>query len=534
MTSPSPASSSAELPAPMFEGAQEREVDNVASLLRQSAAATPDEVALREESGDTTYAELDERSNRAANALAAHGVGIGDRIAIVSANTHYFMELVFAAAKLGAIAAPINTRLSAVEIEKLLSTSDPKALFVGAEAADQAPPEGAVPSLAVQLTPQSYEELIAGADATDPGYEATADETAILLFSSGTTGLPKGIPLNGRNLSTSLYGSGDRLKVEGHQISMAPVPFFHVTGLTSALGTIGKGGTLLLKMPNGPKDLMRLLIEEKVTNAVGVPTLIQMLTQLPEAKDADWSHLQYFGYGGAPMPLPVIKAAREILGCELVQGYGLTETSAAVTVLMPEDHVPAPGREKQVGSVGRPLEGVEIKIVDPATREEVPVGERGEVWVRSSRVTPGYWNRPEENERSFTEDRWFATGDGGSVDEEGYLYLHDRIKDMIVTGAENVYPAEVESTLTGHPDVAEVAVIGIPSPKWGESPYAIIVPRPGTNPDADEIIAWSREQIAHYKCPVGVTFTDVLPRNPNGKLLKRVLRDQYADVQAPQ
>lgn len=521
-----------ELEAPVAEGAQGQPLRNIAGVIRQQRGVGDEVVALKETAYAANYGELDERSSKLANALLADGVQPGDRVAIFSANNHYFMELVFAAAKIGAIAAPINTRLQEKEVLALMGTCEPKVMFVGEAEKPAAPAQDAVPGLVRVLDAASYEDYIAGQPSTDPGYEATPDETGVLLFSSGTTGLPKGIPLTGRNLSSNMSAT-TRPEYQGHITAMAPVPFFHVTGLTSALGTMNKGGTLILRLPTSPKDLMDLLLEEKVTHAVGVPTIIQMLTQLPEAKDADWSSLHSFGYGGAPMPLPVIRAAHEVLGCELTQGYGLTETSAAVTALWPEDHHPAPGRERQVGSVGKALPGVEVKIVNPATGEDAPIGERGEVWVRGSRVTPGYWNRPEENAKSFSEDGWFATGDGGSMDHEGYLYLHDRIKDMIVTGAENVYPAEVESALSAHPGIAEIAVIGVPSDKWGESPYAIAVRRPGSKLTEDELIEWSRGEIAHYKCPVGVTFVDVLPRNPNGKLLKRVLREQYGEVQAP-
>lgn len=513
-------------------GAQGVPLRNLASIIRQQRGVSDDIVAVKEAHYTGTYRQLDERSSRVANALAADGVGPGDRVAIFSANNHYFMELVYGAAKIGAVAAPINTRLAEKEVLTLMGTCEPKVLFVGEAEKPAAPADEQVPGLVRLLDAASYERYIAEASATDPGYEPDPDDLAVLLFSSGTTGLPKGIQLTGRNFSANLSPIPER-EFTGRMVAMAPVPFFHVTGLTSALNYGNRAATLILQLPTSPSDLMRLLLEEKVTHAVGVPTIIQMLTQLPEAKGADWSHLHSFGYGGAPMPLPVIHAAHEVLGCELTQGYGLTETTAAITALFPEDHVPSPGREKQVGSVGRALPGVELKIVDPATGSEVPVGQRGEVWVRGPRVTRGYWNRPAENAKAFSDGGWFATGDGGSLDEEGYLYLHDRIKDMIVTGAENVYPAEVESALTGHPGIAEVAVIGIPSEKWGESPYAVAVRRPESDLTAEELIAWCREQIAHYKCPVGVTFIDVLPRNPNGKLLKRVLREKYGDTKAP-
>ncbi len=516
------------LSIPYADGALGQPIRQIADIIRQSAVAFADDVALREEAGDTTYRQLDERSSQFANALIAAGVKPEERIALVSGNSHYFMEIVYGAAKMGAIAAPANTRLAPMEIVRVLGSCDPTVLFVGAEEQDAAPEAGAVPSIRISLDPESYEKFIEGQPTTDPGYNSEPTDTGVILFSSGTTGLPKGIKLSGINFSGSQSAPDDRVPFEGTGIYMAPVPFFHITGLTSALSANAKGGVLLLKMPKGPGDLIRLLTEEKVTHAVGVPTLLQMITQHPDAKTADWSHLKYFGYGGAPMPVSVIKAATELIGCGLFQGYGMTETTAAVTVLWPEDHLPTPGREKQIGSVGKALNDTEIRIVDMATREPLPVGERGEIQVRGSRVTAGYWNRDDETSRALSEDGWLSTGDGGSLDDEGYLYLADRIKDMIVSGGENVYPAEVENALSNHPEIAEVAVIGVPSEKWGESPYAIVVRRPDTNPTEDDIIGWSREQIAHFKCPVGVAFVDVLPRNPNGKILKRVLREQFS------
>ncbi len=301
-----------------------------------------------------------------------------------------------------------------------------------------------------------------------------------------------------------------------------------MSGFGLALVANLNGAALLLEMATEPRALVDLLVRRRVSHAAVVPTLIQRMVNLPESRAADWSALKYLVYGSAPIPLPIIEQVTGVFGCKFIQSYGLTESTGGVTVLWPEDHHPAPGREIQLRSVGRPMPGVELRIVDPETLQDVPVGQRGEVLIGGGHLMSGYWRRPDATAAVMTDDGWLRSGDGGSFDEFGYLYLHDRLKDMIVTGGENVFPAEVESVLTGHPDIAEVAVIGIPSEQWGESAYAVAVATPGSAPDGDQIIAWSRERLAHFKCPVGISFIDALPRNASGKLLKNVLRDQFA------
>jgi long-chain acyl-CoA synthetase len=328
----------------------------------------------------------------------------------------------------------------------------------------------------------------------------------------------------GQALATMHYD----MELDTTSVAMAPIPYFHVSGFGLALVANLNGSALLLEMATEPSALIDLLVRRRVSHAAVVPTLIQRLVNLPESRQADWSALKYLVYGSAPIPLPVITEATGIFGCKFLQSYGLTESTGGVTVLWPEDHLPEPGREIQLRSVGRPMPGVEVKVVDPETLEEVGVGVRGEVLIGGGHLMLGYWRRPEATAAVLTEDGWLRTGDGGSFDEHGFLYLHDRLKDMIVSGGENVFPAEVESVLTGHPDIAEVAVIGVASEQWGESAYAVAVAAPGSEPDAEQIIAWSRERLAHFKCPVGITFVEALPRNASGKLLKRDLRERFA------
>jgi acyl-CoA synthetase (AMP-forming)/AMP-acid ligase II len=249
-----------------------------------------------------------------------------------------------------------------------------------------------------------------------------------------------------------------------------------------------------------------------------------MLLAEPGVHEADWSRLRYVIYGSSPIPEPVIAEATRVLGCQFFQSYGLTETTGGVTILDGADHVTG----RRLRSAGRSFWTTEVKVVDPETLADVPPGTRGEVLVRGPQVMKGYWRNPEATAAAITPEGWFRTGDGGSVDADGYLFLHDRLKDMIVSGGENVFPAEVESVMTGHPGIAQVAVVGVPSERWGESPLAVVVRAPGDQSTAEELLAWTRERLAHYKCPVAVEFVDALPTTASGKLLKHELRATYA------
>jgi long-chain acyl-CoA synthetase len=265
-----------------------------------------------------------------------------------------------------------------------------------------------------------------------------------------------------------------------------------------------------------------------VTNAVLVPTMLQMLSSVPGAAERDYSALRSIAYGAAPITTPVLKASLRTFGCPLFGLYGLTESTGGVVVLEPEDHDPGGPREHLLRSAGRPYPWVELKIVDPVSGEPLGSHAVGEVWLRAPNVTAGYFNRPAETAAALTPDGWLRTGDGGFLDDEGYLFLTDRIKDMIVSGGENVYPVEVEETLAQHAGVADVAVIGVPDPHWGEAVKALIVPRPGTRTAPEDLIAFARERLAGYKLPRSVDFVAELPRTPSGKVLKRELRERYA------
>ncbi|ROO86456.1 acyl-CoA synthetase (AMP-forming)/AMP-acid ligase II [Actinocorallia herbida] len=509
-------------------------VERFADLLRRRAAATPDLPAVLEPGRTTTFGQLEARASRVARALLADGVGPGDRVAYIGVNSAAFLEVLHGAAKIGAIATAVNNRLHPREVLQILRDAEPSAVVFGAGDGGLAPEAGTVPSLARVVTADAapgttgYEAWLAAApDGGDPGHRADPEDTALIFYTSGTTGLPKGIMLSGRNLGQALATMHYGIELDTTSVAMAPIPYFHVSGFGLAMVALVNGAALLLELAADPEGLRDLLIARRVSHAALVPTLIQRLIALPGVQDADWSALKYVVYGASPIPLPVIHEATRTIGCKFLQSYGLTESTGGVTMLAPADHLPEPGQERRLVSAGRPMLGVPIQIVDPETLKELPAGERGEVVIGGGHVMQGYWRRPEATAEALLPDGRLRTGDGGSFDEDGFLYLHDRLKDMIVTGGENVYPAEVESVLTEHPSVLEAAVIGIPSARWGESPYAIVVRRPGARLEERELIAFARERLAHFKCPSGVAFCDALPRNASGKLLKNRLRETH-------
>ena len=310
-------------------------------------------------------------------------------------------------------------------------------------------------------------------------------------------------------------------------------PFFHIAGLGLFLAANLNGGSLLLEQPPDTLGVLRMLVDRKVTHAAVVPTVLQRLLALPECQNAGWSALKYVIYGASPIPLPVLREATEVIGCSLLQSYGLTESTGGFTLLGPADHVPDEKFAHRLRSAGRPMTGAPVRVVDPVTLEDRAVGERGEVLVAGSRIMKGYWRKPDQTAEVMLPGGWLRTGDGGSFDADGFPYLHDRLKDMVVSGGENVYPAEVESVMTGHPAVAEVAIVSVPSADWGESPYAVVVLRPGAQVSADELISWTRDRLAHYKCPVGVSFAPALARTASGKLQKQAIRSSLGSLPVP-
>jgi long-chain acyl-CoA synthetase len=496
----------------------------VADVVREHAAARPNHVAISAGGRELTYLELHERSSRLAQALLSAGVGPGSRVAYLDRTAPEIVELLFATSKIGAVTVPLNWRLAARELAAIVEDARPPVLVTGEAYAEVA---RALQAPRTVVAGEDYERWLASHDAVDPGGRGDAHDVVLQMYTSGTTGVPKGVLTTHRNLAAAAETS-PYWQFDGDTVSMTALPMFHIGGIGWAFLGLWNGATTILVRDFEPEAVLDALERQRVTNAVFVPTMLQLLTAVPGAVDRDYSALRSIAYGASPITTPVLKAALRTFRCALYGIYGLTESTGGVVQLDPEDHDPDGPREHLLRAAGRPLPWVELRVVDPLTRDDCPAGAVGEVWLRAPNVMRGYHERPAETAAALTEDGWLRTGDGGYVDADGYLFLTDRVKDMIVSGGENVYPVEVEEALALHPDVADVAVIGVPDERWGETVKAVVIARQGTSPDPDELIAFARERLAGYKLPRSIDFVDELPRTPSGKVLKRDLRARYA------
>jgi len=502
----------------------------VADVVRRAAARRGDHVALRSEAGALSYAELDERSSRLAQALRGAGVVRGSRVAHLARTGPEVVELLFAASKLGAVLVPLNWRLAVPELRRIVADAGVPLVVAGDAYADTA--RAVVDGLArpphVVGPGAEYEAWIAAHEPVDPAVACGPGDTVVQMYTSGTTGAPKGVLTTNANMMACAETS-PRWSFDADTLSLTAMPMFHIGGIGWAFVGLWNGATTILVREFDAPGVLDRLEREQVTNTIFVPTMLQLLTSVPGAAQRDFSALRSIAYGASPITTPVLRAALRTFGCPLFGMYGLTETTGTVVQLDPADHDPDGPRAHLLRSAGRPYPWVELRIVDPQTGEDRGAGEVGEVWMRAPNVMAGYFERPAETAAALTPDGWLRTGDGGFLDEEGYLFLTDRIKDMIISGGENVYPVEVEEALAQHPAVADVAVIGVPHERWGETVKAIVVLRPGASAGAEELTAFARGRLAGYKLPRIVELVDELPRTPSGKVLKRELRERPRD-----
>ncbi|MBL8530147.1 MAG: fatty acid--CoA ligase [Hyphomonadaceae bacterium] len=500
-------------------------------VARYHGRTRPDRVALVFEGRATTYAALDRNTNQVAAALAAEGVRAGDRIAYLGKNTDQYFELLLGAAKAGVMMAPIGWRLSADEVAYILQDSGAKLLFVGpecVETAGAAVAKLAGPPRVIAMEP-GFDTWRAAQSTEDGGFQPAPEDGALLLYTSGTTGRPKGVVLTSANLMRSRrelanaqMGWNEWADGETNLVAM---PIAHIGGSGWGLvGLINAVRNVVVREFN-PMEVLELIERERIAKMFMVPAALQFVIRMPRAREIDYSSLKHILYGASPIPVDLLRECMEVFGCGFCQQYGMTETTGTIAYLPPEDHDPK--GNQRMRSAGLPMPGVEFRILDSEGAVLGP-NQVGEIATRSQANMKHYWKNESATAATVDAEGWLRTGDAGFLDEDGYLYIQDRMKDMIITGGENVYPAEVENAIHGHPHVAEVAVIGVPDDTWGEAVKAIIVPKPGVTPDAGDIIAFARSRIAHFKAPRSVDVrAEPLPRNPSGKILRRELREPF-------
>jgi long-chain acyl-CoA synthetase len=516
----------------MLEVNSVADIGTVGDITRHHAKTRPDRVAIHFEGRRITFAELDRGANQVANGLIAEGVRPQARIAILSKNSPAFFELWFGAAKADVVLVPVNFRLAPPEVAYVIEDAGAEVLFVGADfypLVEKVAHELKSVRRIIALDGghsswPDYSKWLAAQPARDPAMSIARDHCAIQMYTSGTTGHPKGAQLSHAGLLTLTHVS---LRSIGgwheNDVNLVCMPLFHIGGSGWALIGFHRGiDTVLMRDPD-PAAILRLIPEYRITKAFVVPALLLFLMQVPQCQTTDFSSLELIVYGASPAPVDLVRNALKVFGCGLAQVYGLTETTGAITYLPPEDH--DEHGLARLKSCGKPMNGIEMRVVDAAGKD-VATGEVGEIVTRSPQNMLGYWNQPEATRRAIRND-WFYTGDAGYLDQDGYIYIYDRVKDMIISGGENIYPAEVESALFGHPAIADVAVIGVPDDKWGEAVKAFVVRRPGAEVTPDQLIGFARERIAGYKVPRSIDFVDTLPRTPTGKILKRELRKPF-------
>ena len=510
-------------------------VETLIESLAATTARVPGKTAFRFEGRSTDFATFARRTDQVAAALHAAGIKPGERIAYIGKNSDVFFEALYGAMKAGVVMVPVNWRLAGPEISVIVEDSQARLILVGPEFTDVMATELAnLPRVQIVLAVegghalwQSYATWRDAAPAQPSAHTVTADDVAVQLYTSGTTGRPKGVMLAHRNFTHGIKANqgGDLPwnQWRDDDAAVQAMPVSHISGSGWGILTVHYGATCHIQRQFDLEMTFDMIEHDKISKIFLVPAALQFLVRHPRAAGIDFRRIREMGYGASPIPLPLLRECMQVLGCGFVQFYGMTETTGTIVALAPDDHTPE--GSPRMRAAGKPLPWVEIRVVD-TEGNEVPRGQVGELVTRSGSNMIGYWQRPEETAKTIR-NGWLYTGDAGFMDEDGYIYIHDRVKDMIISGGENVYPAEVESTLAEHPAIAEVAVIGVPDEKWGEAVKAVVVLRPDATLAPDDLISWSRSRIAGFKTPRSVDFAQTLPRNASGKILKRELRAPY-------
>ena len=489
---------------------------NLAASLARNAADNPDRVAIHLGDQTTSYSELDDQSTRVAGLLAARGIAPGTPIGIMLPNVPEFASVYYGILRTGAVVVPMNPLLKAREIAYYLGDSGAPVIFAWHITAPEveigAKEAGAE---AILVDPATFPDILATASPAPQVVDRAAYDTAVVLYTSGTTGHPKGAELTHANLINNVeVSAADLFQLGPDDLIFGGLPLFHAFGQTCTLNAAIMTGASLTVLPRfDAAKALGILADQRVTIFAGVPTMFSALLHVPDRSGYDVSALRLCISGGAAMPVEVLRQFEDAFDCIVLEGYGLSETSPVASF----NH---PGRERKPGSIGTPIRGVEMRVVD-ASGAEVPQGEVGEIAIRGHNIMKGYLNRPEATAEAVSDDGWFRTGDIGRVDEDGYYYIVDRKKDLIIRGGYNIYPREIEEVLYEHPEVAEAAVVGIPHPELGEEVGAAVALKPGATVTPDELRSYVKSQVAAYKYPRRVWIVDALPKGPTGKILKK-------------
>ena len=517
---------------------------NTTEFLTIANAICPDKTCIVFEGDRYTFSQLNDRVNRLGNALLNLGVQKGDRVAMLQVNTNQCVEVYFAVSKIGAIYVPLNFRAKGNELAYMLNSSESNTIFAGERylsLVESIQPEISTVKNFISLDkPQEgmlyYEDIIKAAPEDEIFTDIGDEDTTILMYTAGTTGFPKGVMLPHNSFSIYVLENVTPADPISEDSNILTVPLYHVAGIQAMMAAIYGGRTLVMERQFEATEWMDLVQQEKVNRAMMVPTMLKMLIDHPEFSNFDLSSLKVITYGAAPMPMPVIQKAVELFpGVSFINAFGQTETASTITTVPPEDHDLTGTEEekakklKHLSSIGKPMADVEMKVIDEDGKD-LPQGEVGEIVARGPRVMSGYWKDEEKTAKTKDAEGWVHTGDIGYMDEDGYFYLAGRATDMIIRGGENISPEEVESVLLAHPKVEDGAIIGVPDDQWGEVPLAVVVAKKHEDVTAEELMEHCRANLASFKRPRAVVFTDELPRNPMGKILKKQLREQYGEM----
>src|ERR671911_1630072 len=490
--------------------------ENLASILTETAEKHGDQTAFKLDDVELNYSMLDEGSARVASLLKSKGLEPGDRVGLMLPNVPYFPAIYFGILRAGGVVVPMNVLLKGREVAFYLEDPGAKILFAWGDFAEAA--EAGAESAGTEVIlvkPGEFEKLLAEQEPDRDVADKAADDTAVILYTSGTTGKPKGAELTHANLYKNSAGVSEKLgELSEEDVLLGALPLFHSFGQTCTMNSAVVVGATVTMLPRfDPEKALEIIERDKVTIFQGVPTMYNAMLHAERADSTDTSNLRLCMSGGAAMPAELMRAFEEKFDCIILEGYGLSETSPVASFNHPD-------RERKPGSIGTPIEGVDMQVWDD-DGNELPQGEVGEIVIRGHNIMKGYWNRDEANKEAITEDGWFRSGDMAKMDEDGYFFIVDRKKDLIIRGGYNVYPREVEEVLYEHPAVAEAAVVAVPHPTHGEEVGAAVVLKPGAEATPDELRAFCRERIAAYKYPRHVWLEAALPKTATGKLLRR-------------